>query len=420
MKITEVIVTPIAIPDVPLANTKGVHQSVFLRSVIQVKTDIGLVGLAETYGAARTLDGLRAVQARLEGLDPYDLRDLRRRIETALPDAGGINAPTALADHKVVDVVYSAFEIACLDLRGKEVGRPIYELLGGATRKTISFGGYLFFKFEKQDTTFGPDIMGEVMTPDALVAQAQEFVGQYGFKSLKLKGGVLEPDLEVETMLKLRETFPHHPLRIDPMGAWTVPTALKVIKDLGGVEGGVLEYLEDPCRGMDAMAELSAQTDMPLATNLVVVEFEEIFEAVKKDAVQIVLSDHHYWRGATGAVQLGDMCRAAGLGVSMHSNSHLGISLAAMCHVAAATPNLTYDCDTHYPWSSKEIVKGGRPVFRNGTVQVPEGPGLGVELDHAAVAELHDLYERAMVRDRDDTDEMLKYIPNYVRQVPRW
>ncbi|MCJ7872888.1 enolase C-terminal domain-like protein [Phaeobacter sp. J2-8] len=420
MKITEVIVTPIAIPDVPLANTKGVHQSVFLRSVIQVKTDTGLVGLAETYGAARTLDGLRAVQARLEGLDPYDLRDLRRRIEAALPDAGGINALTALADHKVVDVVYSAFEIACLDLRGKEVGRPIYELLGGATRKTISFGGYLFFKFEKQDTTFGPDIMGEVMTPDALVAQAQEFVGQYGFKSLKLKGGVLEPDLEVETMLKLRETFPHHPLRIDPMGAWTVPTALKVIKDLGGVEGGVLEYLEDPCRGMEAMAELSAQTDMPLATNLVVVEFEEIFEAVKKDAVQIVLSDHHYWRGATGAVQLGDMCRAAGLGVSMHSNSHLGISLAAMCHVAAATPNLTYDCDTHYPWSSKEIVKGGRPVFRNGTVQVPEGPGLGVELDHAAVAELHDLYERAMVRDRDDTDEMLKYIPNYVRQVPRW
>ncbi|MDO6732655.1 enolase C-terminal domain-like protein [Marinovum sp. 2_MG-2023] len=420
MKITEVIVTPIAIPDVPLANTKGVHQSVFLRSVIQVKTDTGLVGLAETYGAARTLDGLRAVQARLEGLDPYDLRDLRRRIEAALPDAGGINAPTALADHKVVDVVYSAFEIACLDLRGKEVGRPIYELLGGATRKTISFGGYLFFKFEKQDTTFGPDIMGEVMTPDALVAQAQEFVGQYGFKSLKLKGGVLEPDLEVETMLKLRETFPHHPLRIDPMGAWTVPTALKVIKDLGGVEGGVLEYLEDPCRGMEAMAELSAQTDMPLATNLVVVEFEEIFEAVKKDAVQIVLSDHHYWRGATGAVHLGDMCRAAGLGVSMHSNSHLGISLAAMCHVAAATPNLTYDCDTHYPWSSKEIVKGGRPVFRNGTVQVPEGPGLGVELDHAAVAELHDLYERAMVRDRDDTDEMLKYIPNYVRQVPRW
>lgn len=416
MRVSEVNITPIAIPDVPLANTKGVHQSVFLRSIIEVKTDTGLVGLGETYGAKRTLNGLHASAPALEGLDPYDLRDLRRRVEAALPDSGGVNAPTALADHKVIDVVYSAFEIAMLDLRGKAVGRPIHDLLGGAVRKTIPFGGYLFYKFAKQDLTFGPDIMGEVMTSDTLVAQAKAFSAQYGFKSWKLKGGVLEPDLEIETMLKLREAFPSHGLRIDPMGAWTVPTAKYVVDKLDGV----LEYLEDPCRGMDAMAELSAQIDMPLATNLVVVEFEQVIEAVRKDAVQIVLSDHHYWRGATGAVHLGEMCRAAGLGVSMHSNSHLGISLAAMCHVAAATPNLTYDCDTHYPWSTKEIIKGGRPEFRNGTLKVPDGPGLGVELDPDAVAELHDLYKRAMVQDRDDTDEMLKYVPDYVRKVPRW
>lgn len=416
MKVVEVVVTPIAIPDVPLANTKGVHQSVFLRAIIQVKTDKGLTGLSEAYGATRTLTGLRSVAPALEGLDPYDLRDLRRRVEIALPEGGGVNAPTALADHKVVDVIYSAYEIALLDIRGKEVNRPLYDLLGGAVRKSIPFGGYLFYKFKKQDLTFGPDIMGEVMTPDTLVQQAKEFYAEYGFKSWKLKGGVLEPELEVETMLKLREEFPHHGLRIDPMGAWTVPTALNVVKQLDGV----LEYLEDPCKGMDAMAELSAQIDMPLATNLVVVEFEQIIEAVKKDAVQIVLSDHHYWRGATGAIHLGEICRAANLGVSMHSNSHLGISLAAMCHVAAATPYLTYDCDTHYPWSTREIIKGGRPVFKDGTLQVPEGPGLGVELDEEAVAELHDLYNAAMVQDRDDTDEMLKYVPDYVRKVPRW
>ncbi|MFK7860807.1 MAG: enolase C-terminal domain-like protein [Granulosicoccus sp.] len=416
MKIVEVLITPIAIPDVPLANAKGVHPSVFLRAIIQVKTDNGLIGLSEAYGAARTLTGLQRTASALEGLDPYNLRELRRRIETALPEGGGVNAPTALADHKVVDVVYSAYEIALLDIRGKEADRPLYDLLGGAVRKSIPFGGYLFYKFEKQDLTFGPDIMGEVMTPDALVAQAKEFSAEYGFKSWKLKGGVLEPELEIETVLKLREAFPNHGLRIDPMGAWTVPTAINVVKKLDGV----LEYLEDPCRGMDAMAELSSHIDMPLATNLVVVEFEQIIEAVKKDAVQIVLSDHHYWGGATGAIHLGEICRAANFGVSMHSNSHLGISLAAMCHVAAATPNLTYDCDTHYPWSTKEIIKGGRPVFKNGTLQVPEGPGLGVELDEEAVAELHALYNVAMVKDRDDTDEMFKYIPDYVRKVPRW
>lgn len=416
MRVLEVEVTPIAVPDVPLANTKGVHQSVFLRSVIRLRADAGLVGLGETYGAARTLDGLRKVAPTLEGLDPWNLRDLRRRTEAALPDAGGVNAPTALADHKLVDVVYSAFEIACLDLQGRRIERPMHDLLGGRVRDEIPFGGYLFYKFAKRDLTFGPDILGEVMTPDSLVDQARGMVAEYGFRSLKLKGGVLEPDLEIETMLKLREAFPHHPLRIDPMGAWTVPTALRVIDKLDGV----LEYLEDPCRGMDAMAELSARTDMPLATNLVVVEFEQVIEAAKKDAVQIVLSDPHYWRGATGAIQLGEMCRAAGMGVAMHSNSHLGISLAAMCHVAAATPNLTYDCDTHYPWSTREIVKGGRPEFVDGKLKVPTGPGLGVELDPEALADLNGLYERAMVADRDDTDEMLKYVPHYVRKVPRW
>ena len=416
MNITEVIITPIAIPDVPLANTKGVHPSVFLRTVIEVKTDTGLVGLGEAYGAKRALDGLNATDPLLDGLDPYDLRDLRRRVEIALPQGCGVNAPTALADHKVVDVVYSAFEIACLDIRGKEVDRPLHDLLGGAVRKTIPFGGYLYYKYAKQDLIFGPDIMGAVMTPDALVDQAKEFSHAHGFRSWELKDGVLAPELEIETMLKLRETFPDHPLRIDQIGAWTMPTAKRVADQLDDV----LEYLEDPCRGMDAMAELLALVTIPLATNLVVVEFEQLIEAIQQNAVQIILSDHHYWRGATGAVHLGEMCRAANLGVSMHSNSHLGISLATMCHVAAATPNLTYDCDTHYPWSTKEINKGGRPTFKYGTLQVPEGPGLGAELDYDMLAGLHDLYNRAMIKDRDDTDEMLKYDPNYVRGVPRW
>lgn len=416
MKITDARVTPIAVPDVPLVNTKGVHQQVFLRSIIELDTDAGLTGISETYGAARTLSGLKAVLPTLLGLEVYNFRDLRARVDAKLSEAGGVNAPTALADHKVADVVYSAFEIALLDIQGKQAGRPIHDLLGGAARKEIPFGGYLFFKHAALPGAVGEDLYGKVMTPDALVEEARDLVLQYGFRSLKLKGGVLAPDLEVEAMLKLREAFPDHGLRIDPMGAWTVPTAKKVVQHLDGV----LEYLEDPVRGMDAMAELSAQIDLPLATNLVVVEFEQIFEALRRDAVQIILSDHHYWRGATGAITLGEICRAAGLGVSMHSNSHLGISLAAMGHVAAATPNLTFDSDTHYPWYSKEIIQGGRLTFKDGKLQVPQGPGLGVSINHDAMAELHALYAATQVKDRDDTQEMLRYDPNYIRKVPRW
>lgn len=416
MKIKDIRITPVAVPDMPLLNTKGVHGGYFLRSVIEVECDDGTVGLGETYGAVKTLNGLKAAIPHLLELDPFHLNDLRSRIAAALPNAGGINHKTMLTQHQVVDVVYSAYEIACLDIQGKVLGRPLCDLIGGAVRDSVGFGGYLFFKFAKPSDQHGQDFFGEVMTPDALVAQAETFVADHGFRSLKLKGGVLEPDLEIETMLKLRERFPDYPLRIDPMGAWRVPTAQRVCDALGGV----LEYLEDPVRGMDAMAELLALTDIPLSTNLVAVEFPHVFEAFTKDAVQIVLSDHHYWRGATGARLLSEMCDAAGMGVSMHSNTHLGISLAAMTHVAAATPNLTYDCDTHYAWTNHDVIAGGKWTFKEGRLPVPEGPGLGVSLDRTALAELHESYLAQSQVDRNDTEEIKRYIPDYVRQVPRW
>jgi glucarate dehydratase len=200
------------------------------------------------------------------------------------------------------------------------------------------------------------------------------------------------------------------------MGAWTVETAIRVSRRLAGV----LEYLEDPAKGMDGMAAVAAWSPLPLATNLVVVELADLLEAIARKAVGIVLSDHHYWRGPTGAVQLGRVCRAAGLGVAMHSNSHLGISLAAMAHVAAATPNLSYDADTHYPWARHDIVKGGPARFRDGALRVPSGPGLGVEFDPELLARHHRLYLEAGVTDRDDTDEIRKYLPDFVRQVPKW
>ncbi|MFK7853611.1 MAG: enolase C-terminal domain-like protein [Granulosicoccus sp.] len=416
MIIQNVKLTPVAIPDVPLVNTKGVHQAVFLRTIIEIETDDGQVGIGESYGGARALNGMRQAANALVGLDPFHLNELRQRVETALPNAGGINAPTMLTQHQVVDAVYSAFEIPLLDIQGKVLNRPLCDLLGGAVRDRVSFGGYLFYKFAKPEQYPGPDLFDEVMTPEALVNEAKSLVKTYGFRSLKLKGGVLEPKLEIETMQALRDEFPDAALRIDPMGAWRVPTAMSICEEIGDI----LEYLEDPVRGMEAMAELASKTDVPLATNLVVVEFEQVVEAYRNGAVQIILSDHHYWRGATGSIRLGEFCRAGGLGISMHSNTHLGISLAAMIHVAAATPNLTYDCDTHYPWTQSDIITGGKLTIDGGSIKVPEGPGLGVEIDQDALAEFHNLYLSQNLRDREDTDEMLKYIPDYKRVVPRW
>ena len=191
---------------------------------------------------------------------------------------------------------------------------------------------------------------------------------EYGFKSIKLKGGVFPPDEEVAAILALREAFgPDVPLRLDPNAVWKVETAIAA----GHKLAGALEYYEDPVRGQEAMAEVRRALDIPLATNMATTAFEHLPGSVRLGSEDIILSDHHFWGGLRASVELARICRTFGRGLSMHSNSHVGISLAAMTHLAAAVPDLTYACDTHYPWQSEEVLVGGRFTFEEGALRVP-------------------------------------------------
>ena len=196
-------------------------------------------------------------------------------------------------------------------------------------------------------------------------------VDGWGFGSLKLKGGVLPPEEECAAIEALHDAFPGLPLRLDPNGAWTPETSVRVADRLAGV----VEYLEDPTPGIPGMAEVAARTDVPLATNMCVIAIEHLPPAVARDAVQIVLSDHHLWGGLRRSALLAGIAETFGLGLSMHSNSHLGISLAAMTHLAAATPNLTYACDTHYPWKTQDVILPGVLDFVDGSVARAHGRG---------------------------------------------
>ena len=289
------------------------------------------------------------------------------------------------------------------------------DLLGGRVRDRVPFSGYLFYKWAAHPGA-EPDVYGEAVDPAGIVAQAQRMVEQYGFKSLKLKGGVFPPDEEIAAIRALRAAFPDHPLRLDPNCAWTVETSLRVAAETDGL----LEYLEDPTAGLAGMAAVAAGAPMPLATNMCVVEFGDLPESVQRGSVQIVLSDHHYWGGLTDSAKLAAICRTFGLGLSMHSNSHLGISLAAMVHLGAATPNLTYDVDTHTPWQLGADVVAEPLSFVDGAVVVPEGPGLGVTLDRDALARMHADYLACGIRERDDTGYLQQFQPEYEKRRPRW
>jgi glucarate dehydratase len=339
--------------------------------------------------------------------------------EQIAPD--GPIASGLIGHSAVTDRVFSPFEVACLDIQGQAAGRPVCDLLGGAVRSEVPFSAYLFYKWAAHPGGPGRpvaarDPWGPALDPESIVAQAMKMVSEYGFTAIKLKGGVFPPEQEIEAIRALRDAFPRHPLRLDPNAAWTPWTALRVARELEGV----LEYLEDPTPGIDGMAEVAQAAPMPLATNMCVVAFDHLPPAIRKHAVQVILSDHHYWGGLRKSMVLAGICETFGIGLSMHSNSHLGISLAAMVHLAAATPNLTYACDTHWPWKTEDVIEGEPLTFNNGALRVPSAPGLGVSLDRDALARLHEQYLTSGIRNRDDTGYMRRIDPSYVREEPRW
>lgn len=417
-RITRVDITPVAFGDPPLLNVVGVHQPWALRAIVEVHTDDGLLGLGETYADDAHLARLRAVAKALPGHDPHDLNALHRLVVETLGDqtrGAGASYGGMLDVSSSVAGVHSPFEVACIDIAARSVGRPVSDLLGGRVRDRVPFSGYLFYKWDRHPGQ-EPDAWGEALNPDQIVAQARRMVNDWGFGSLKLKGGVLPPEQECEAVEGLRAAYPDLPLRLDPNGAWTPETSLKVADRLAGV----VEYLEDPTPGIAGMARVSAGTDVPLATNMCVIAFEHVAPAVAVDAVQVLLSDHHLWGGLRRSQLLAGITDTFGMGLSMHSNSHLGISLAAMTHLAAATPNLTYACDTHYPWKTEDVIVPGVLEFSEGSVAVPTTPGLGVELDHDALAVLHEQYLTCGVRRREDTVYMRSIEPSFSPNTARW
>lgn len=418
IRITGARITPVAFVDPPLLNTVGVHQPYALRAIIQLDTDSGLVGLGETYADTAHLARLEAAAESITGLDVFSLNAIRAAIDAkiaTLSITGGDGVAGMITTASTTDRVFSPFEVACLDVQGKALGRPVSDLLGGKVRDTVPFSAYLFYKWAGHPGAH-PDEWGEALNADGLVRQAQKMISEYGFEAIKVKGGVFSPEEEIAGIRALRAAFPDLPLRLDPNAAWTVDTSIRVASELDGI----VEYLEDPTPGLDGMAEVAREAKMPLATNMCVVAFDQLKPAVLKDSVQVVLSDHHYWGGLQRSRLLAGICDNFGLGLSMHSNSHLGISLAAMVHLAGATPNLTYACDTHWPWKTEDVVKPGVLKFVDGAVAVPTTPGLGVEIDEDALGALHEQYLDCGVRDRDDTGYMQSIDPAFENTCPRW
>ena len=360
-------ITPVAFADPPLLNAVGVHEPFALRAVVEVATDGGLVGLGESYADDHHLAALRAAADAVVGVDAYHTEEVYRRVAEVVGQGGHAIASGTVGSAPAADPVFSPFEVACLDIQGKAAGRPVVR---PARRRGQGRGAVLGLPVLQVGRAPGPGAgrlrrgarpgrdrpagppPGRLLRVHRAEAEGRRLPAGAGGRGDPGAAGGLPFD---------------HPLRLDPNAAWSPVTSIGVAQALDGV----LEYLEDPTEGIGGMAEVAAHATMPLATNMCVIAFSQLPPAIAADAVQVVLADHHYWGGLRRARLLAGICQTFGLGVSMHSDPHLGISLAAMTHLAASTPNLGYACDTHYPWRHEDVIAGSPLPFSGGSIRVP-------------------------------------------------
>jgi glucarate dehydratase len=373
MKIADIRATTVTVPlEAPLRHSNGAHWGRFVRTIVEVEADNGLVGLGELGGGGESAEaavvGLREY---LLGHDPFALEALRFAI--ANPTASLYNNRTQLL---------AAVEFACLDLIGQHLGVPVYDLLGGKLRDRVPFASYLFFRLAGQDGT------GEVRTPEQLAEHARDLKRRHGFTVHKLKGGVFPPEYELECYRALAGALPGDRLRYDPNAALSVAQAWRFGKAVTDLPN---EYLEDPTWGLNGMRQLRG-LGIPLATNTVVVNFEQLATNVRDPSVDVVLLDTTFWGGIRPCVKAAGVCDTFQLGVAVHSSGELGIQLATMLHLGAVLPNLTYAADAHYHHLRDDVIAGGKMSYVDGSIAVPSGPGLGVRLDRQRVARYAELY----------------------------
>ena len=377
MKIRDIRATTVTVPlDAPLRHANGCHWGRFVRTIVEVETDTGIIGLGEMGGGGESAEAVfRSMKSYLVGHDPARLEEMRFLI--ANPTASLYNNRTQ---------ILAALEFACLDILGPAWGVPISEMLGGRLRDTIPFAAYCFYRYPNPATG-----LGEVRTIDQILANARDLKQRYGFTTHKMKAGVFPLDYELEAYRALAQEFPADTYRFDCNAVWSVEQAIRFGQ---GIEGLRNDYLEDPTFGLHGMRRTREMVRVPLATNTVVVNFEQLAANVLDTACDVILLDTTFWGGIRACVKAAAVCETFQLGVAVHSSGELGIQLATMLHMGAVIPNLSFAGDAHYHHLKDDIIEGGLMPYKDGAIRVPDGPGLGVKLNRDKLREYSELYQR--------------------------
>ena len=437
--IKKMTVIPVAGYDSFLLNLSGGHGPIFIRNVVLLDDNAGHTGVGEVPGGEAIRKTLEDAKELVVGRRVGEMTDVLNSIRSRFAglDAAGRGLQTF--DERVMIHAVTAVESACCDLMGQALGVPVAKLLGdGQQRQRVEALGYLFFVGDHRRTklqynvpaslqTVAPPSRGglraarlaaltdewervryeEALDAASIVRQAVAARERFGFNTFKLKGGVLDGPAECDCIRALADALPGAALTIDPNGCWSVEQAVEWLAPLKSV----LTYAEDPCgaegnlSGRQAMAEFRRRTGIPTATNMVATDFPGLVDAIRLEAVDVPLADCHFWT-MQGAVRVSMLCDLWGLTWGSHSNNHFDISLAMMTHVAAAAKGNVTPIDTHWIWQVGQRLTKEPLEIRGGAIDVPQSPGLGVEVDLQKIDEANKLYHSCGAQQRDDSVAM--------------
>lgn len=426
-KIVKMEAYQVAGHDCMLLNLSGAHGAYFTRNIVILADDSGNEGVGEVPGGEKIYKVLKDSEKFVVGSSIGDYRNTLKKIREEFNDDSDVRGLQTFDLRTTIHVV-TAIETALLDLLGKYLDVPVCALLGdGQQRDKVKMLGYLFYVADRKKTNL-PYVSEEdsseewyrvrheeAMTPEGVVKLAEASHAKYGFTDFKLKGGVLEGKEEIKAIKALKERFPDARITLDPNGAWSLKEAVELCKDMKGI----LTYCEDPCgaengySGREIMAEFKKATGLPTATNMINTDWREMGHSVVLNSVDIPLADCHFWT-MQGTVRVAQLCNEWGLTWGSHSNNHFDISLAMITHTAAAAPGNITAIDTHWIWQEGYDRLTKEPLqIKDGFVEVPKKPGLGVEIDREQIMKAHKLYIDNNLGARDDAEGMQFLIPGW-------
>lgn len=379
-------VTPVYVPmHHPLRWSFGVEPGL-TRTIVELITDEGIVGLGESNGGRTLAEAILEARPLYIGIDPFDVSRLAKRFSIYRVTS------EQMARSAQMKLAGAAIEMACWDIMGKTLGKRCGDLWGGIERESIEFTAYEFYRYESLENP------GTFSDPQFVAEHARQWLETYGFRDVKLKNGVVDPEIEIDTVRRIRDTCGDlvRNVRIDPNQAWSVETSIRVLRKLDAYD---IEFCEDPTWGIEGMSLVRRSVPVPLATNMCCISFEQIPLVVRTRALDIILGDIHFWGGPTALIQLAKICDTFNIGMSIHSDRELGVSTAAILHFASAQPMVSHSIDSHLLDQADDVIN--QPfIFKEGSLQVPLGSGLGVELDLEKLNRYHSMYLE--LGDRDE------------------